>query len=93
MVDYKTPYFHNDIGANVIEIGVREFMCMGASPPFDHPHIYCDMGDESEIVCGYCSTLFRYNASLKADQSIPADCIWHGPPLARLAPLDRGQVV
>ena len=27
-----------------IRVGVKEFMCMGASPPMDHPHIFIDMG-------------------------------------------------
>ncbi len=40
-------------------------MCTGASVPFDHPHIYIDMGADAEKVCSYCSTLFKYNPSLK----------------------------
>jgi uncharacterized Zn-finger protein len=54
MVDRIVPHFHNDPGAPVIEIGAKEFMCVGATPPFDHPHIFCDMGDEAEIICPYC---------------------------------------
>ena len=95
MSDHATPYFHNDVGARLVEVGAREFMCMGAKPPFDHPHIYLDMGGDDEIVCGYCSTLFKHNASLKATQAIPADCVWHGDEDARREPVgaDRGQVV
>ena len=33
-----------------------------------------DMGDDSEKVCPYCSTLFRYNAALKADETKPEGC-------------------
>jgi hypothetical protein len=29
----------------------REFKCIGAKPPQDHPHICRNMGDASEIVC------------------------------------------
>ena len=50
--------------------------CVGANPPFDHPHIFCDMGDDGEIICEYCSTLYRYDPKLGAEQSRPADCIW-----------------
>ncbi len=64
MADSAVPHFQNDAGANRIDIGVREFMCEGATPPFDHPHVFLDMGDATEIVCPYCSTLFRYRADL-----------------------------
>ena len=76
MSDHIIPHFQNSAGHNAIEIGVKEFMCIGANPPFDHPHVYLDMGDESEVVCPYCSTLFRFNASLHADQTAPAGCLY-----------------
>ena len=44
MADHAIPHFHNDPGVPVVKIGVKEFMCMGAKPPFDHPHIFIDMG-------------------------------------------------
>ena len=69
------PHFHNDAGVAKIAIGVKEFMCVGAKAPFDHPHVFLDMGDDSEKVCPYCSTLYVYDASLKADESVPADCL------------------
>ncbi len=74
MADHVVPHFHNDPGVAVIEIGAREFMCTGARPPFDHPHIFCDMGEENEIICGYCSTLFRFNPALDLHAAIPAEC-------------------
>ncbi|KQT53791.1 hypothetical protein ASG43_17960 [Aureimonas sp. Leaf454] len=76
MAAHIIPHFQNDAGHDVIEIGVTEFMCVGANPPFDHPHVYLDMGDEGEKVCGYCSTLYRYNPALKAEQSLPAGCLY-----------------
>ncbi len=75
MADKGVPHFHNEPGVPVIEVGVREFMCIGAKPPFDHPHIFIDMGDETEAVCGYCSTLFRYNPAPKAGICAPAECL------------------
>jgi uncharacterized Zn-finger protein len=75
MADHQTPYFKNDSGVPVIRIGAHEFMCVGASPPFDHPHIFLDMGSESEIVCPYCSTLYRFDASLQGAAD-PADCVF-----------------
>lgn len=74
MADYVVPHFHNEPGVPVIEIGAREFMCVGARPPMDHPHIFCDMGDDDEIICGYCSTLYRYNRALGPREAKPAEC-------------------
>ena len=71
MADHAVPHFHNEPGVPVIEIGAKEFMCIGARPPFDHPHIFCDMGDDNEIICEYCSTLYRYDPKLDHHESRP----------------------
>lgn len=68
------PYFHNDLGVQRVRIGAKEFMCMGALPPFDHPHVFIDMGDEDEAICPYCSTVFRYDSSLAPADSRPESC-------------------
>lgn len=75
MAPRQTPKFHNDMGVPAIDIGSREFECTGALPPFDHPHIYIDMGDDSEVVCPYCSTLFRYDPALPAGGSRPSAAV------------------
>ena len=74
MADHVVPHFHNDPGVPVIHLGAKEFMCVGARPPFDHPHIFCDMGADVEIICPYCSTLYRYDASLAPGAASPAEC-------------------
>ncbi len=76
------PHFHNDAGIPVIEIGAHEFKCVGANPPHDHPHVYLDMGSDHEIICPYCSTLYRHNPKLKADQANPAECAYRAPAAA-----------
>ncbi len=76
MAGSAIPHFQNTSGHRVIEIGVKEFMCVGANPPFDHPHVFLDMGDENERVCPYCSTLYRYNATLKPAETKPEGCIF-----------------
>ena len=68
------PHFQNDAGVSVIEIGTTEFMCVGARPPFDHPHVFLDMGDDREIICPYCSTLYRHATDLGADEARPPEC-------------------
>jgi uncharacterized Zn-finger protein len=70
------PHFTNDIGVDVVRIGAREFMCVGARPPFDHPHVFLDMGSDDEKVCPYCSTLYRHDPALDARASIPAECAY-----------------
>ena len=74
MAGQAIPHFHNSAGHAKIDIGVKEFMCVGAEPPYDHPHVFLDMGAENEKVCPYCSTLFRHIPSLSADETVPEGC-------------------
>ena len=76
MVDLSIPHFHNDVGVLSIKVNVKEFMCTGAIPPFDHPHIFIDMGSDGEAICSYCSTRFVYEGGLTARCS-PAECELH----------------
>jgi len=74
MAENIVPHFHNDFGVAMIEIGASEFMCVGAKPPFDHPHVFLDMGADNEIICPYCSTLYRHDPSLDPHAARPAEC-------------------
>jgi uncharacterized Zn-finger protein len=74
MAESVVPHFHNTPGVAVIEIGAREFMCVGEKPPFDHPHVFLDMGDATEMICPYCSTLFRHDPALAPRAARPAEC-------------------
>jgi uncharacterized Zn-finger protein len=74
MADRVVPHFHNEAGLVQIEIGAHEFMCVGAKPPFDHPHVYLDLGEESEIICPYCSTLYKFNPALDPHSARPPEC-------------------
>lgn len=82
MSDHIIPHFQNDAGHSAISIGVKKFMCVGANPPFDHPHVFLDMGEAEDVVCPYCSTLYRHDASLSAEQTFPAGCTFHAPQVA-----------
>jgi len=75
MAAHATPHFHNEAGHRVIHVGAKEFMCIGALAPFDHPHIFIDMGGADEAICPYCSTLYRHRADLHADQTDPSGCL------------------
>ena len=85
MADTGIPHFCNDLGVTVIEVGSKEFMCIGAKPPFDHPHIFIDLGSDNDAVCPYCSTLYRYNPALAAGAAKPEAAVWHGEPAAKSA--------
>jgi uncharacterized Zn-finger protein len=74
MAESVVPHFHNDVGVPVIEIGAHEFMCVGALPPLDHPHVFLDLGNDTEIICPYCSTLYRLDPSLDPRAARPAEC-------------------
>lgn len=78
MAHGATPHFQNSMGSAAIEVGAKEFMCIGAAPPYDHPHIYIDMGAATETVCPYCSTLYKFNASLPPGSAKPDQAVWHG---------------
>ena len=74
MAGSVVPHLANDQGVEKIYVGVREFQCMGARSPHDHPHVYLDMGDATEIICPYCSTLFRYDPGLDRHAARPPEC-------------------
>ena len=71
MAGARIPHFANDAGTERIFVGVKEFNCMGARAPFDHPHVYLDMGGDSQVLCPYCSTLFVHDSRLASDESDP----------------------
>ncbi len=54
------PTFKNNEGVKEIEIGVKKFGCIGASPPHCHPHVFLNMGKRKNILCPYCSTRYVY---------------------------------
>lgn len=75
MAKVSTPKFHNNDGVRDIAIGVREFECIGATAPYDHPHVYLDMGRDENIICPYCSTVYRYDAALSVHETVPPGCL------------------
>ena len=70
--------FRNDRGVPEIRIGVREFKCIGVSPPEDHPHIYVDMGVADTILCPYCGTRYRFDPQLTSLEVEPPDSFFPG---------------
>jgi uncharacterized Zn-finger protein len=75
----RYPKFRNDHGLAEIRIGAREFLCIGASPPQDHPHVYIDMGEHDAILCPYCTTRFCFDPRLEAFAADPRDSVYPDP--------------
>lgn len=75
MAAYIVPHLANDDGVETVTVGVKEFKCMGARPPFDHPHVFLDMGADTQIICPYCSTLYIYDAQLGPTETWPEGCV------------------
>jgi uncharacterized Zn-finger protein len=69
------PHFANDLGVEKIFVGAKELQCMGARAPFDHPHVFLDMGSDAQILCPYCSTLYVYDPRLEPTESEPKGCL------------------
>ncbi len=40
-----------------------------------HPHVFLDLGNDNEIICPYCSTLYRFAADLGAGEARPPECV------------------
>ena len=68
--------FRNDRGVAEIGIGVKEFKCIGESPPQDHPHVYINMGETDTIPCPYCGTRFRFDPRLTPLEAEPTDSLF-----------------
>ena len=75
MAGHVVPHLANDDGVETVYVGVKEFKCMGARSPFDHPHVFLDMGADGQIICPYCSTLYVYDPQLGGTESRPAGCV------------------
>jgi uncharacterized Zn-finger protein len=75
MAAHSIPHFHNQPGVAVVRVGAKEFMCVGALPPLDHPHIFIDMGDSPDAICPYCSTHFVYEERLHGGCE-PPECVF-----------------
>jgi|GEM_PF-468031 uncharacterized Zn-finger protein len=80
-------HVHNNPGLARVRIRAKEFMCVGDLPPFDHPHIFINMGDDAEIVCPYCATLFVYDPQIQGICE-PPECEYHTVPEPEPPPSD-----
>jgi uncharacterized Zn-finger protein len=80
--EWLFPVICNDRAVPEIRLGVREFNCIGVSPPDDHPHVYLWMREGETVLCSYCSTRFRYAPDLGPLASDPPECVFWSPAAA-----------
>jgi uncharacterized Zn-finger protein len=71
MATTVVPHIANDLGVEKIMVGVKELKCMGARSPYDHPHVYLDMGSDNQVLCPYCGTLYVHDHRLPEDETDP----------------------
>ena len=76
----ECPQFRNDLGVREIRIGAKAFECIGETPPQDHPHIYLELGEQDQILCPYCGTLFRFDSGLRFFEADPPESLFHKLP-------------
>lgn len=78
-VETKIPpmHFANDLGVDSVRISVRTFKCIGARPPMDHPHVFLDMGKETQIVCPYCSTKYIFDSRVTLGKVHPPEALYN----------------
>lgn len=77
MAKAQIAYFQNSNGSEQIEIGTKKFMCVGALPPFDHPHVFLEMGKGNKTICPYCATHYVFNSKLDENSSNPIEAIFN----------------
>ena len=83
MADKATPHFHNEPGVAVIYVG-RGSSCASARRRRSTIRMSSSTwATTTEIICSYCSTLFKYDPALKrAARRRPPPACWVGDPAA-----------
>jgi hypothetical protein len=63
-----------------------------ATPPNDHPHVFLDLGGDREIICPYCSTLYRFDPALAHNAARPPECALRSRASGRQRRINKGEV-
>ena len=53
------PDIKEDSKSNIKIVSSKKVSCDGGGGALGHPKVYLEMGDENEIICPYCSKLFK----------------------------------
>ena len=55
----EPPDIKDELKSNIEFVQSKKVSCDGGGGALGHPKVYLEMGDENEIICPYCSKLFK----------------------------------
>ena len=55
----QPPDIKDELNHDIEFVKSKKVICDGGGGTLGHPKVYLDMGDENEIICPYCSKLFK----------------------------------
>tara|TARA_Y100000768_G_scaffold115002_1_gene84853 strand:+ start:155 stop:331 length:177 start_codon:yes stop_codon:yes gene_type:complete len=55
----EPPDIKDEFNSDIEFVESKKVSCDGGGGALGHPKVYLEMGDENEIICPYCSKLFR----------------------------------
>ena len=55
----EPPDIKDELNHDIELVKSKKVVCDGGGGTLGHPKVYLDMGDENEIICPYCSKLFK----------------------------------
>ena len=55
----EPPDIKDELKSDIEFVQSKKVTCDGGGGALGHPKVYLEMGDENEIVCPYCSKLFK----------------------------------
>jgi len=53
------PDIKDDLNPDIEFVSSKKVSCDGGGGVLGHPKVYLEMGDEDQIICPYCSKLFK----------------------------------
>ena len=55
----EPPEIKEELNSDIEFVKSKKVSCDGGGGVLGHPKVYLEMGDQNEIICPYCSKLFR----------------------------------
>ena len=55
----EPPEIKDELNSDIEFVNSKKVSCDGGGGALGHPKVYLEMGDENEIICPYCSKLFK----------------------------------
>ncbi len=55
----EPPDIKDELNSDTEFVKSKKVSCDGGGGVLGHPKVYLEMGDEKEIICPYCSKLFK----------------------------------